>query len=222
MLVQDLRYAIRQLRKAPGFSLTAVLTLALGIGANSTILSWISGTLFDPIPGAKDTDRMVTLQRGERSEHPSPALSYPDFADLRENNKALSGLIGYHDDYISITGSARPERIYGVLATADYFEVLGVKPILGSTLISTRTNERVIRALWARRSSSTGAPIRLWALRRRVLEAARADCAPRFFCLWDWMGRFGVAIVLIAETLPGSTCWAYCGPESTRTRPTKS
>jgi len=73
MLVQDLRYAIRQLRKAPGFSLTAVLTLALGIGANSTILSWISGTLFDPIPGAKDTDRMDTLQHGERNEHPSPA-----------------------------------------------------------------------------------------------------------------------------------------------------
>ena len=60
-LFQDLRYALRQFRKAPGFSLTAVLTLALGIGANSTILSWISGTLFNPIPGAKDTDHMLTI-----------------------------------------------------------------------------------------------------------------------------------------------------------------
>jgi len=142
MLLQDLRYALRQLRKAPGFTVTAVLTLALGIGANSTILSWIGGTLFNPVPGAKNVDRMLTIQRGERSEHPSPPFSYPDFADLRASSKTLSGLIGYHDDYISITGSARPERIYGVLASADFFEVLGVQPYLGRTLISTRDNER--------------------------------------------------------------------------------
>jgi len=142
MIDQDLRYAFRQLRKSPGFSFIAVVTLALGIGANSTILSWIGGTLFNPVPGAKNVDRMVTIQRGERSEHPSPPFSYPDFADLRDNSKTLSGLIGYHDDYISITGSAKPERIYGALTSADYFEVLGVKPYLGSTLISTKANER--------------------------------------------------------------------------------
>lgn len=141
-LLADTRYAWRQLRRAPGFALTAVLTLALGIGANSTILSWISATLFNPIPGAKNIGSMLTLQRGERSEHPTPPFSYPDFADLRENNKSFSGLIGYHDDYISITGSAKPERIYGALTTADYFEVLGVQPYLGRTLISSRANER--------------------------------------------------------------------------------
>ena len=106
-LLADIQYAIRQLRHAPGFAITAVLTLALGIGANSTILSWISGTLFDPIPGAKNVDSMLTIQRGERSEHPGPPFSYPDLADLRDNTRTLSGLIGYHDDYISITGSAK-------------------------------------------------------------------------------------------------------------------
>lgn len=141
-VLADTRYALRQLGRAPGFALTAVLTLALGIGANSTILSWISATLFNPIPAARNIDRMLTIERGERSEHPSPPLSYLDFADLRANTKSFSGLIGYHDDWISITGGAQPERIYGVLASADYFEVLGVQPYLGRTLISTRANER--------------------------------------------------------------------------------
>lgn len=142
MLVQDLRYAMRQLRRSPGFAVTAVLTLALGIGANSTIFSWISSTLFNPIPGAMHTGDMVTIMRGDRSEHPSPPLSYPDFVDLRDHATTFSGMIGYHDDYMSITGSARPERIYGAVATGDYFEVLGVQPILGRSLLDSRGNER--------------------------------------------------------------------------------
>lgn len=140
--LHDLRYAARQLLRSPGFTLAAVLTLALGIGANSTILSWINSTLLDPIPGVARTGRMVTIMRGERSEHPTPPLSYPDFADLRANSKSFSGMIAEHQDYISITGGDKPQRIYGELASADYFETLGVKPYLGSTLISTRSNER--------------------------------------------------------------------------------
>jgi len=124
-----------------------VLTLALGITANSTILSWISATLFNPIPAATNINRMLAIQRGERSEHPSPPFSYPDFVDVRENNKSFSGMLGYHDDYISITGSAKPERVYGALTSADYFEVLGVQPYLGRTLISTKANERAGAAI---------------------------------------------------------------------------
>jgi predicted permease len=141
-LLADIWHALRQLRRAPGFALTAILTLALGIGANSTILSWISATLFNPIPGAANVDRMLSIQRGERSEHPVPPLSYPDFVDLRANAKTFSGMIAEHQDYISITGTAKPERIYGELTSADYFEVLGIQPYLGRTLISTRANER--------------------------------------------------------------------------------
>ncbi|HEY1897666.1 MAG TPA: ABC transporter permease [Terracidiphilus sp.] len=141
-LLADTRYALRQLRRAPGFALTAVLTLALGIGANSTILSWISATLFNPIPGVKNTASMITIQRGERNEHATPPFSYPDFVDLRSNNRTLSGLLGYHDDFMSLTGSAKPERVYGALTSADYFEVLGVRPILGRSLLDTRANER--------------------------------------------------------------------------------
>jgi predicted permease len=139
--VQDLRFALRQLRKNPGFTALAVGTLALGIAANSTIFSWINATLLDPIPGVAHTSEMVTVMRGERSEHPTPPFSYPDFVDLRGDARSFSGLLAYHDDYMAITEPGRPGRIYGTLATSDYFEVLGVRPILGRSLLPTRTTE---------------------------------------------------------------------------------
>jgi predicted permease len=142
-LFQDVRFALRQLRKSPGFALTAVLTLALGIGANTTILSWISSTLLNPIPGVTRTGNMFTITRGERTEHPSPPFSYPDYADLRDNAKSLSGLLAYHDDYMIITGNAKPIRIYGTLSSANYFDVLGVRPILGRALLSSPQDERM-------------------------------------------------------------------------------
>ena len=157
-LWHDIRYALRQLRNSPGFAFTAVLTLALGIAACSTIFSWIDSTLLDPIPGVTYTGNMVTIQRGERSEHPTPPFSYPDYVDLRDGTRTLSGLLAYHDDYMALTGAGNPERIYGALASANYFEVLGVKPILGHSLEDTTANERAGAAevvisydLWQRR-----------------------------------------------------------------------
>ncbi len=140
-LWQDIGYALRQLRKSPGFTFLAVLTLALGIAANSTILSWISGTLFNSVHGGARTSEMVTIMRGERSESPQPPFSYPDFVDLRAQAKSFSGMLAYHEDFVSITGMGMPERIYGDLVTANYFEVLGVHPILGRSLLLTRANE---------------------------------------------------------------------------------
>jgi predicted permease len=141
-LLQDIRYALRQLRHAPGFTLTAVLTLALGIAANSTIFSWINSTMLDPIPGVAHTGNMITIMRGERNEHPTPPFSYLDYAEIRDNSKSFSGLLAYHDDYMAITGSGKPERIYGALTSANYFETLGVQPILGRTLLPSLATER--------------------------------------------------------------------------------
>ena len=140
-LVSDLRFALRQLRKAPGFTFTAVLTLALGIAGTSTMLSWISGTLFNSVHGGARTSDMVTIMRGERNEHPMPPFSYPDFVDVRAQAKSFSGILAYHHDFVSITSSGMPERIYGDLVTANYFEVLGVRPILGRTLLAAQANE---------------------------------------------------------------------------------
>ena len=105
--------------------------LALGICANGTAFSWINATLLDPVPGAKRTSDLVTIMRGAWNTAPSPPLSYPDYRDLREGNHSFSGILAYHDDWASLTGGDKPQRIYVANATANYFEVLGIKPYVG-------------------------------------------------------------------------------------------
>jgi len=130
-LLVDIRQAFRGLRANPGFTAVAVVTLALGIGANATILSWIRATLLDPVPGVSGTGDLVTLQRGERSTTPIPPLSYPDYRDLRQRTACFAGLVGHHDDVVTLTGGARPERRWGALVSANYFDVLRARPALG-------------------------------------------------------------------------------------------
>ncbi len=134
-LVRDCRFALRMSRKNAGFTAIVVLTLALGIAANTTVLSWISATLLNPIPGVAHTSDLVTVMRGDRTDHPTPPFSYPDLRDLSERTQTFSGILGYHDDYISLTSATKPERLYGALTTANYFDVLGVRPILGRTFL---------------------------------------------------------------------------------------
>ena len=143
-LIQDLRYGLRMLAKNPGFTAVAVLTLALGIGANLTIFSWIRGTLLDPIPGVKHTAEIVSVMRGERSEHPTPPFSYPDYVDLRREARSLSGLMAYHHDWATLTGLSKPERVYAETVSADYFDVLGVKPLLGRVFNAAEEEKRGI------------------------------------------------------------------------------
>ena len=128
---RDVRYALRQLRKSPGFTITATAMLAVAICANSTVFSWIDGTMLRPIPGARDTDDLVSLQRGERNFSPTPPFSYLDYRDLREQNHTFTGILAYHHDWITLTGGALPERAYIANVSANYFDVLGIKPVLG-------------------------------------------------------------------------------------------
>ena len=130
-LGRDVRYALRQLRKSPGFSITATAMLAVAICANSTVFSWIDGTMLRPIPGARDTGDLVSLQRGERNFSPTPPFSYLDYRDLREQNHTFAGILAYHHDWIALTGNAQPERVYIANVSANYFDVLGIKPLLG-------------------------------------------------------------------------------------------
>ena len=140
-LFQDARYGFRVLRKNPGLPALAVLTLALGIAANSTIFSWINSTLLDPIPGVAHTSNMVTVMRGDRSDHPTPPFSYLDYRDLRDSSRSFSGLLAYHHEWASLTGVGEPERIYAVLTSANYFDVLGVRPILGRAFVPEEERE---------------------------------------------------------------------------------
>ncbi|HEV2277999.1 MAG TPA: ABC transporter permease [Acidobacteriaceae bacterium] len=130
-LGRDLRYALRQLRKSPGFTITATTMLTVAICANSTVFSWIDGTMLRPIPGARDTGDLVSLQRGERSFSPTPPFSYLDYRDLREQNHSFAGILAYHHDWITLTGGAQPERAYIANVSANYFDVLGIQPMMG-------------------------------------------------------------------------------------------
>jgi len=130
-LIQDVRFAWRQLRKNPGFTITATAMLAVAIAANSTVLSWINGSMLHPIPGARDTSGLVSVMRGQWNISPSPPLSYPDYRDLRDQNHSFSGILAYHHDWITLTGGAVPERIYIANVSANFFDVLGIKPRLG-------------------------------------------------------------------------------------------
>jgi predicted permease len=128
---QDVRYSLRLLGRSPGFAVVALLTLALGIGANTTIFSWINSTLLNPIPGVAKTSELVTVSLGRNAQAPFP-LTYPDFTHLREQTQSFAGLAGFSlTNTMNLTGSGKPERIWGAVASANYFDVLGVKPILG-------------------------------------------------------------------------------------------
>jgi predicted permease len=130
-LLQDIRFALRQLRKNPAYTIATIVMLAVAICANSTVFSWIDGTMLHPIPGARDTSSLVSVMRGQWNISPTPPFSYLDYRDLRDQNHSLEGLIGYHHDWLALTSGATPERIYVANVTANYFDVLGVKPLYG-------------------------------------------------------------------------------------------
>jgi predicted permease len=126
---QDIRYGFRVLLKTPGFAVIAVLTLALGIGANSTIFSWINATLLNPIPGMSHATQVVAVVNGGPGQ--ARSVSYPDFKDWRAGNRSFSDMTAFGLWPVSLTGQGKPQRVWGTLATANYFDVLGARPILG-------------------------------------------------------------------------------------------
>ena len=129
--LHDIRYALRQLLRSPWFTASATLMLALGICATSTAFSWIEGTMLNPVPGARHPGRLVSVMRGAWNISPSPPFSYPDYRDLRAANRSFSGILGYHHEWATLTGGERPQRVYAAQVSGNYFDVLGVQPVLG-------------------------------------------------------------------------------------------
>jgi hypothetical protein len=141
---QDLRYAARSLRGSPGYAVTAVLTLALGIGANTAIFSAVRGVLLDPLP-FRDPDRIVRVYHANPSNGIARgAVSEPDFLDWRAASTTTESMAGYFfADGLSgldLTGAGNPERLSAALVTDSLFETLGVAPLLGRTL---RTDDQI-------------------------------------------------------------------------------
>jgi predicted permease len=126
-LLQDLRYALRQLRKSPGFAATAVITLALGIGANAVVFSVLNALVLRPL----NVDQPGRLFAVEHKEHASYMQSYPDYIDYRDDNRTFSGMASYETVDVAVVIGTSAAKSYGYLASGNYFDTLGVQPAVG-------------------------------------------------------------------------------------------
>ena len=134
-LFQDLRYGARILLKQPAFTLVAVVTLALGIGANTAIFSLVNSILLRPLP-FREPDRVVRLiQASPKLGLDTWGVSQADFAAYREQNRSLESIALFNSSAINLTGSGEPERLPFTSVAADFFKVLGVNPVLGRTFV---------------------------------------------------------------------------------------
>ena len=152
-VLQDLRYSLRQLRKSPGFTAIAVITLALGIGANTAVFSVIDAVMLRPLPYFQP-ERLIAAESVGSREPGSGVFSYPDFFDWRSQNHTLSHLVSYHDLSFSLTGLDRPLHLDGEVVSWDFLPALGINPELGRgfTADEEKVGTRVVlisHALWA-------------------------------------------------------------------------
>src|ERR1043165_8311320 len=134
-LGQDLRFGLRTLVKNPGFTIVAVIALALGIGANSAIFSVVNAILLRPLP-YKSPDQLVAIWEEARhlgfpKDTPSPA----NFLDWRQQSTVFDGMSAFAERSFNLTGVGEPERLDGRRVSANLFDVLGVKPIVGRTFV---------------------------------------------------------------------------------------
>jgi len=129
-VMQDLLYALRQLRKNPGFAAVAVITLALGIGANTAVFSVVDAVMLRPLPYYQP-ERLVEAQSMDRDGYEAFNICYPDFFDWRAQNHTLDHLVSYHDAEFTLTGLERPVQVDAEIVSWDLAPALGVSPELG-------------------------------------------------------------------------------------------
>src|SRR5262245_2876726 len=132
-LFNDLRFGFRRLIKTPGFAVIAILSLALGIGANTAVFSLVNIILFRPLPVANPQEVVSVSAVGKNGE--LAAFSYPNYIDFRDRNDVMSGLLVSRFTYMSMSRNSNNEKVWGILVSGNYFDVLGVKPALGRTFL---------------------------------------------------------------------------------------
>src|SRR5262245_17402053 len=135
-MFQDLRYGVRMLAKNPGFTLIAILTLALGIGANTAIFSFVNALLLRPLGGVVEPERLVQVGRKYEDSIYLSDSSYPDYLDYRSENRLMSGLAINSPTAFHLSTGQEAERVEGELVSGNYFEVLGVRATQGRTITS--------------------------------------------------------------------------------------
>lgn len=129
-MFKDIRYGLRTLAKSPGFTFVAVLTLAVGIGANATMFSAVNATILRPMP-VPEPDRVVRLYTLDLETENDFELSYPDYVDVRDRTTTLSGVAGHKLTTAALSNGDANELVWGELVTGNYFDVLGVAPVKG-------------------------------------------------------------------------------------------
>lgn len=129
-LIQDLRFALRQLHKSPGFTAVAVITLALGIGANTAVFSVVDAVMLRPLPYSHP-EQLVEAQSTDAQNFEAFNICYPDFMDWRSQNHTLAHLVSYHDHQFTLTGLDRPVQLDAEVVSWDLLPALGARPELG-------------------------------------------------------------------------------------------
>jgi predicted permease len=158
-LMQDVRYALRQLQRSPGFTAVAVMTLALGIGGNTAIFSIVNGVLLNPLPFPQP-DQLVSLHES-KPNFAEGSISYPNFLDWRKGNRSFSSMALSRRWSFSMTGRGDAEHLQGQYLSDGFFAVLGVRPLLGREF--TENDEQlhappvaiISEGLWRRKFSSS-------------------------------------------------------------------
>jgi predicted permease len=138
--MNDLRYALRMLFKSPGFTAVAVLSLGLGIGANTTVFCWIENVLLRPLSGVKNCEQLVALT-ATHGAVTYDTVSLPDIKDYAQLTEVFSGIIGSQITPVCISLDGKPSWAYGQIATANFFDLLGVQPILGRTFLPSEDQQ---------------------------------------------------------------------------------
>jgi len=131
----DLRYSVRMLVKNPGVTAAAVLSLALGIGANATIFTWVKSVLLNPLPAVPEPERMYVLAASAR-DGDSRSFSYPNFRDIRHEATTFEP-IAQEDVVLSISDGGQADRAFAMLVSGNYFDVVGTRPMLGRTFLKS-------------------------------------------------------------------------------------
>jgi len=134
-LRQDIRLGLRMLRKSSGFTAVAVLTLALGIGANTAIFSYVNAWLIHPLPYAHAEDLMVALSHNAREGWTEQTFTNADFLEYQKQASSFSQLAAWTSWYFNLTGDGRPDRVTGGLVSWNFFDALGAQPMLGRSFL---------------------------------------------------------------------------------------
>ncbi|HEX8651886.1 MAG TPA: ABC transporter permease [Pyrinomonadaceae bacterium] len=211
-LLQDLRYGFRMLWKSPGFTLVAVLTLALGIGANSAIFSGVSAFILRPLP-IEEPSRLVRLFEIYNDPNDYNGFSYPDYLEYRDQNRSFEGILGYRMVEAALSNSDQNDVIWGELVTGNYFDVLHVRPAVGRAFLPEEDQSPGARpvvvlshSLWQRRFNAdpamVGTTVTLNGLAYTVVGIAPKEFVGTKFAL---SMDFWVPMMMQAEIMRGDT-----------------